>query len=954
MATNDIGRVTPIWRGFFSSATTYELNDIVIDTAGSVWWHKSPAQTTGEIPEAGEIWDAVIDMSVFSGLIQAAITTAQTALAAAQEAVAEVSADTERAETAAQNAETSALNAAESAASVGAQAQAAERSAEAAAGSATGAAGSAQAAAGSKSDAEAYAVGKRGGEDVGSTDPTFHNNAKYYSEQAESSADAAAQSAEVAQDVLDSIPADYSTLSGEVGNLKESLNDVGAFTGIDFHEIVAIAGNNFITPNGIIQNASGNYHVSEPIQVTAGDEIHFTCTVAGANIAVIALCDSDSTNIVPVVVGVSGNVSNEYVYTVQETGYIILCYRYDEDYKLYILAEKSNNNLIRKVNSNTKLLKNFCGTTDKEYIYVNGKYFVTNLGEIGSAVGTYHITKPISVKKGERVIFIATPALASSVISTCDSNSENITPKVLSSSDGTEAEYIYDVETDGYIILSYNYTENASLYILDEYSNIRLKEQIDEIVKEKYNLINHKTLIDNTSINNDGTLSQNTQYAITQKIFVEPETTYAYRNIYRIVYFNDDDRRISTNNIYEQIGTGTFTTPANTAYIIASVMKFNTQIGKVYDSTEWEIIKSNVVVPYTQQQIEINGYRIADSIPITHDAITEFRRWDKICFDKEPVVLAETESDATTAEDRMTSAIIAKYDALMADNPLYISKSALGIASDGITTIYRYDFKTPGSKIYSGSIPISANEKTKIILISGVHPEFGGIYGLYNAMREITNNPDLANIKNGVHFIVIPTVNPYGIDTKNRKNANGVDIARNFEIDFVAGTDPTSSTYAGTEPLSEPESQIVNAVLESNKDAIMFASCHSFQLSSDNDVIWGSCASMYTTNVTAKLIEKLSYAWRAKYTSIIPQTIDTILGIAGISTESGSEGKQATKYGIQGLTLESSDYFPYESQNPHTSFAISRASEVYLNFIAITLGLWESSDPKDLSIIGLH
>lgn len=234
MATNDIGRVTPIWRGFFSAATTYELNDIVIDTAGSVWWHKSPAQTTGEIPEAGEIWDAVIDMSVFSGLIQSAIVTAQTALAAAQEAVGEVSADTERAETAAQNAETSALNAAESAASVGAQAQAAERSAEAAAGSATGAAGSAEAAAGSKSDAEAYAVGKRGGEDVETTDPTYHNNAKYYSEQAESSAEAAAQSAEDAQEVLDSIPADYSTLSGEVGNLKES---VYKFTGnkkIDF------------------------------------------------------------------------------------------------------------------------------------------------------------------------------------------------------------------------------------------------------------------------------------------------------------------------------------------------------------------------------------------------------------------------------------------------------------------------------------------------------------------------------------------------------------------------------------------------------------------------------------------------------------------------------------------------------------------------------------------------
>ena len=66
MATNDIGRVTPIWRGFFSAATTYELNDIVIDTAGSVWWHKSEELTTGVIPEVGEIWDAAVWAAFFA------------------------------------------------------------------------------------------------------------------------------------------------------------------------------------------------------------------------------------------------------------------------------------------------------------------------------------------------------------------------------------------------------------------------------------------------------------------------------------------------------------------------------------------------------------------------------------------------------------------------------------------------------------------------------------------------------------------------------------------------------------------------------------------------------------------------------------------------------------------------------------------------------------------------
>lgn len=49
---------------------------------------------------------------------------------------------------------------------------------------ATLASGSASAASGSAEDAEAYAIGKRGGVDVESTDPAYHNNAKYYKDQA--------------------------------------------------------------------------------------------------------------------------------------------------------------------------------------------------------------------------------------------------------------------------------------------------------------------------------------------------------------------------------------------------------------------------------------------------------------------------------------------------------------------------------------------------------------------------------------------------------------------------------------------------------------------------------------------------------------------------------------------------------------------------------------------------
>ena len=88
-------------------------------------------------------------------------------------------------------ASTKACDASDSATAAAGSASTASTKAGEAADSAASAAGSASAAAASKSDSEAYAVGKRSGSNVGPSDPTYHNNAKYYSEIAESAAQSA-------------------------------------------------------------------------------------------------------------------------------------------------------------------------------------------------------------------------------------------------------------------------------------------------------------------------------------------------------------------------------------------------------------------------------------------------------------------------------------------------------------------------------------------------------------------------------------------------------------------------------------------------------------------------------------------------------------------------------------------------------------------------------------------
>ena len=140
---------------------------------------------------------------------------ANSATAASNSATA-ASGSASTASTKASEAAASATNASGYADNASASATAAATSATNASGSATAASGSATAAADSAEDAqemsytaEAWAVGTKNGIDVGSSDPQYHNNSKYYAEQAEA--------------VAESIPEDYSELSDDVDQLKNAL-----------------------------------------------------------------------------------------------------------------------------------------------------------------------------------------------------------------------------------------------------------------------------------------------------------------------------------------------------------------------------------------------------------------------------------------------------------------------------------------------------------------------------------------------------------------------------------------------------------------------------------------------------------------------------------------------------------------------------------------------------------
>lgn len=135
------------------------------DTDNAMYYKNQAASSASSASSSAS--QAANSMNIADQAANAAFEQAQTATAKANEAAAS-----------AQAAATSATNASSSA-------TAASTSAGQAASSATAASDSAEDAQEMSYTAEAWAVGTKNGIDVGSGDPQYHNNAKYYAEQME-------------------------------------------------------------------------------------------------------------------------------------------------------------------------------------------------------------------------------------------------------------------------------------------------------------------------------------------------------------------------------------------------------------------------------------------------------------------------------------------------------------------------------------------------------------------------------------------------------------------------------------------------------------------------------------------------------------------------------------------------------------------------------------------------
>lgn len=598
-----------------------------------------------------------------------------------------------------------------------------------------------------------------------------------------------------------------------------------------------------------------------------------------------------------------------------------------ENYNLYDRTKNTEKTVI----SSTGAVTSNSSFQTSDYIHMPaGSYWVTNTSTVRFE---YYAVYDLNKKFVSRVAMAAAGTNVITIATDCFVRFMGYNTKV----DGKDIMVVYGEEApSGYIPHGVRFTDPFALSGENIDDKTVRKEKTD-FIQTSTNLINHMTVEKGYVVNTSGAVVSNSQYGVTEKIYVKPSTKYVCNNVLRLALYKSDGTLITVQGKSDPSTSFTFTTTTATAYVIAAVQVKSSAL------SAWQMNEGETLLEYEKQHLIINGYRLHDEIVEKVDPIDVFKKWDKIIYDKSQTFTLTTEAEAVAAGERTASAVIEKYDALAAANPLYITKTEVGADSVG-NMLYRYDFNEPEQPY--NAVCMRSTAKPKVILIGGVHPEWGGIYSLYNTMKQITENEALVDLRRNTHFIVIPIVNVYGCTNASRKNANGIDLARNFEVEFTVGSNPSENTYGGTVALSELEAQYVDAILRQNQDAVVFLSCHSFQTNNtENDCIWGACGTRYMNNLCKKVIDKLSRVWRNKY-DFVPDDVNVYLGSSEVSAPGGSEGQQAAKYNIQGATLEVGDYFRYQSAEALTSFVISRGTETYINFIMTALCNFNSTDKK--------
>ena len=194
----------------------------------------------------------------------------------------------------------------------------------------------------------------------------------------------------------------------------------------------------------------------------------------------------------------------------------------------------------------------------------------------------------------------------------------------------------------------------------------------------------------------------------------------------------------------------------------------------------------------------------------------------------------------------------------------------------------------------------------------------------------------LKALRHHVEIHVIPVADPYGFDNNIRKNANGINVNRNFDCNGWTVVPIPDADASGDEPFDQPEAAIIRDwILDNADNLLMYINCHvdgmynasgynnacHWMLSSDrNDQYFNR---LY--NVGTRHIEEQTAMWTEMYNTVNPTNF--IGEINKEDTENTSKGTSKqwactlqnflsmTLEGFNGLRVDDTQIFSVLSAN---------------------------------------
>lgn len=248
---------------------------------------------------------------------------------------------------------------------------------------------------------------------------------------------------------------------------------------------------------------------------------------------------------------------------------------------------------------------------------------------------------------------------------------------------------------------------------------------------------------------------------------------------------------------------------------------------------------------------------------------------------------------------------MAEWEELRNKYPDYIRREQIGTSVQG-RAIYRYDFN-----YYDVMNRVS--ERPTIYVNNSIHAvETHGVYAVLAFFKDLCDNwlndEQLGFIHNNLHLIVVPLANPDGFVANTRQNINGVDINRNFTRGWNNKNNEVVGdlTYPGTGPLSEPETQALEGLLEKEVPYYTFDIHNNGSLESKKDLISMSTGPDRLRYFAKAFGNSFDYRMRRKFPEIKDWNTGGIYNLVmdRLGNPGGSLAYSAVELGSNGSTVE--------------------------------------------------